>query len=609
MCGIVGCTGRDKASDMIIDGLKKLEYRGYDSAGIALLERGKVLVKKKEGRISNLEKEISGERFTATTGIGHTRWATHGSPTDVNAHPHTSQDGRIAIVHNGIIENYQDLRKKLEKKYGIEFRTDTDSEVIAQLLGVLYEGELESAVRKAVKMMEGAYTFGAIAQDEPDKLVAYRKDTPLIAGMGERNCFIASDMTALLKYLDEIYLIDNGEMVVETPDSLRIYSPDGKEINKKPLKITWNQEDAERGGYPHFMLKEIHEQPKAIKETLARRIGRNGKIKLDGIHLTLKDLQKFNKICIVACGTAYHAGLVGKYIIEQMARIPVETDVASEFRYRDPFVDEKTLFIAISQSGETLDTLMSLREAKNKGARILSIVNVVGSSVARESDDVFYTWAGPEIAVASTKAFTTQLVCLYLLALYMADLKGTVTKEYYNSMVSDLKGLPDKAKRVLRKEGQIESMAKLLYNRDNIFFIGRGIDSSLSYEGSLKLKEVSYINSFATAAGELKHGPIALMEPETTVIALATQDRLYDKMFANMEEINARHAHIVAIVKSGDKKAKTVARDVFTIPKCRDELTPMLSIIPLQLFAYFMARERGENIDKPRNLAKSVTVE
>ncbi len=609
MCGIVGCTGRDKASDMIIDGLKKLEYRGYDSAGIALLEKGKVLVRKKEGRISNLEKEISGERFTATTGIGHTRWATHGSPTDVNAHPHISQDGRIAIVHNGIIENYQDLRNKLEKKYGIEFRTDTDSEVIAQLLGVLYEGDLEAAVRKAVKMMEGAYTFGAIAQDEPDKLVAYRKDTPLIAGMGERDCFIASDMTALLKYLDEIYLIDNGEMVVETPDGLKIYSPDGKEINKKPLKITWSQEDAERGGYPHFMLKEIHEQPKAIKETLARRISRNGRIKLDGIHLTLKDLQKFNKICIVACGTAYHAGLVGKYIIEQMARIPVETDVASEFRYRDPFIDDKTLFIAISQSGETLDTLMSLREAKKKGARILSIVNVVGSSVARESDDVFYTWAGPEIAVASTKAFTTQLVCLYILALYMADLKGTVTKEYYDSMISDLRALPDKARRVLRKEGQIESMAKLLYNRDNIFFIGRGIDSSLSYEGSLKLKEVSYINSFATAAGELKHGPIALMEPETTVIALATQDRLFDKMFANMEEINARHAHIVAIVKSGNKKAKTVARDVFAIPKCRDELTPMLSIIPLQLFAYFMARERGENIDKPRNLAKSVTVE
>lgn len=609
MCGIVGCTGREKASDMIIDGLKKLEYRGYDSAGIALLEKGKVLVRKKEGRISNLEKEIAGARFTATTGIGHTRWATHGAPTDINAHPHTSQDGKIAIVHNGIIENYQDLRKKLEKKYGIEFRTDTDSEVIAQLIGVLYEGDLEAAVRKAVGMMEGAYTFGAVAEDEPEKLVAYRKDTPLIAGMGERSCFIASDMTALLKYLDEIYLIDNGEMVVETPDSLRIYSPDGSEVKKKPLKVTWSQEDAERGGYPHFMLKEIHEQPKAIRDTLARRIGRNGRIKLDGIHLTLKDLQKFNKICIVACGTAYHAGLAGKYIIEQMARIPVETDVASEFRYRDPFIDEKTLFIAISQSGETLDTLMSLREAKRKGARILSIVNVVGSSVARESDDVFYTWAGPEIAVASTKAFTTQLVCLYLLALYMADLKGTVTKEYYDSMVSDLKALPDKARRVLKKEGQIESMAKLLYNRDNIFFIGRGIDSSLSYEGSLKLKEVSYINSFATAAGELKHGPIALMEPETTVIALATQDRLFDKMFANMEEINARHAHIVAVVKAGNKKAKAVSRDVFTIPKCRDELTPMLSIIPLQLFAYFMARERGENIDKPRNLAKSVTVE
>ena len=609
MCGIVGCTGRGKASEKIIEGLKRLEYRGYDSAGIALLEKEKVIVRKKEGRIANLEKEIAGEEFTATTGIGHTRWATHGSPTDLNAHPHISQDGRIAIVHNGIIENYQDLRQKLEKKYGIDFRTDTDSEVIAQLLGVLYEGDLEDAVRKAVKMLEGAFTFGAIAEGEPEKLVAYRKDTPLVAGMGDGCCYIASDMTALLKYLDEIYLIDNGEMVVETPESLKIYSQDGREISKKPLKITWSQEDAEKGGYPHFMLKEIHEQPKAIKETLARRIGRNGRIKLEGIHLTAADLKKFNKICIVACGTAYHAGLVGKYIIEQMARIPVETDVASEFRYRDPFVDEKTLFIAISQSGETLDTLMSLREAKRKGARILSIVNVVGSSVARESDDVFYTWAGPEIAVASTKAFTTQLVCLYLLALYMADLKGTITKEYYDAMVSGLREMPEKAKRVLKKAGQIESMAKLLYNRDNMFFIGRGIDSSLSYEGSLKLKEVSYINSFASAAGELKHGPIALMEPETTVIALATQDRLFDKMFANMEEINARHAHIVAIVKAGDKKTKTVARDVFTIPKCRDELTPMLSIIPLQLFAYYVARERGENIDKPRNLAKSVTVE
>lgn len=609
MCGIVGCTGRGSASEKIIDGLKKLEYRGYDSAGIALLEKGKVIVRKKEGRIANLEKEIAGERFTATTGIGHTRWATHGSPTDLNAHPHTSQDGKIAIVHNGIIENYQALRQKLEKKYGIEFRTETDSEVIAQLLGVLYEGDLEKAVRKAVKMMEGAFTFGAIAEDEPDKLVAYRKDTPLIAGQGKGCCFIASDMTALLKYLDEIYLIDNGEMVVETPDSLKIYSGDGKEVQKEPLKVTWSQEDAEKGGYPHFMLKEIFEQPKAIKETLARRIGRNGRIKIEGINLTASDLKKFNKICIVACGTAYHAGLVGKYIIEQMARIPVETDVASEFRYRDPFIDDKTLFIAISQSGETLDTLMSLREAKRKGARVLSIVNVVGSSVARESDDVFYTWAGPEIAVASTKAFTTQLVCLYLLALYMADLKGTVTQEYYDSMVAGLRELPEKAKRVLKKAGQIESMAKLLYNRDNMFFIGRNVDSSLSYEGSLKLKEVSYVNSFASAAGELKHGPIALMEPETTVIALATQSRLFDKMYANMEEISARHAHIVAIVQSGNKKAKAVARDVFTIPKCRDELTPMLSIIPLQLFAYYVARERGENIDKPRNLAKSVTVE
>ena len=614
MCGIVGYTGHDKAKDIIIDGLKKLEYRGYDSAGVALMEDGGIQVRKKAGGsgtggIANLEKAVAKEKFRATTGIGHTRWATHGQPSDVNSHPHASYDGEIAIVHNGIIENYRELKDQLEKKHGIEFVSDTDSEVIAQLIRVLYDGDLEHAVRKAVKKMEGAYTFAAIAKGEPEKIVAYRKDTPLIAGIGKDCNFIASDMTALLQYIDDFYLIDNGEMVVETPDRIKILDPAGKEVTREPLKVTWNQEDAEKGGYSHFMLKEIHEQPKAVQETVSRRIGKDGKIVLDGIKLTLKDLKKFNKICIVACGTAYHAGLVGKYVIEQMARIPVEVDVASEFRYRDPFVDDKTLFIAISQSGETLDTLMSLREAKGKGARILSIVNVVGSSVARESDDVFYTWAGPEIAVASTKAYTTQLVCLYLLALYMADLKGTITREYYDEILSELKAMPARAKRVLKKADKIEEMAKLLYNRDQIFYIGRGIDSSLAYEGSLKLKEISYINSFAIAAGELKHGTIALMEPDTTVIALATQDRLFDKMYANVEEIKARHAHIVSIAKSGNKKIKKVSDDVITIPKCRDEVTPILSIIPLQLFAYYIARERGENIDKPRNLAKSVTVE
>jgi glucosamine--fructose-6-phosphate aminotransferase (isomerizing) len=609
MCGIVGYTGHENAKDIIIDGLKKLEYRGYDSAGVALSDNGKIVVRKKAGRISNLEEAIKGETLKGTTGIGHTRWATHGSPTDSNAHPHTSMDGKIAIVHNGIIENYMELRDELSREHGVKFVTETDSEVIAQLLGVLYKGNLEDAVFEAVKRMQGAYTFAAISASEPDKMVAYRKDTPLIAGLGDDCNFIASDMTALLKHLNKIYLIENGETVVCTPDKIQILDADRKPVEREVLHITWSQEDAEKGGYQHFMMKEINEQPKAISETLNRRIGKDGKIRLDGISLTKEDLSSFNKICIVACGTAYHAGLVGKYAIEKMARIPVEVDVASEFRYRDPFVDDKTLFIAISQSGETLDTLMSLREARSKGARILSVVNVVGSSVARESDDVFYTWAGPEIAVASTKAYTTQLVCMYLLALYMADLRGTITREYYDEILDELKATPKKVQKILDRSDKIEELSKYLYNRDQIFFIGRGIDSAVAYEGSLKLKEVSYINSFAIAAGELKHGTIALMEPETIVIALATQDSLFDKMYSNIEEIKARHAHVVSVVKEGNQKIKKVSTDVIRIPKCRDEITPILTIIPLQLFAYYVARERGENIDKPRNLAKSVTVE
>ncbi|NLD11788.1 MAG: glutamine--fructose-6-phosphate transaminase (isomerizing) [Clostridiales bacterium] len=609
MCGIVGYTGHENAKDIIIDGLKKLEYRGYDSAGIALSDNGKITVRKKAGRISNLEEAINGEKLEGTTGIGHTRWATHGSPTDFNAHPHTSMDGNIAIVHNGIIENYMELREELSSKHGIKFVTETDSEVIAQLISVLYKGNLEDAVFEAVKKMRGAYTFGAISASEPDKMVAYRKDTPLIAGLGKDCNFIASDMTALLKYLDKIYLIENGETVVCTPDKIQILDANKKPVDRDVLKVTWSQEDAEKGGYQHFMMKEINEQPKAIRETLQRRIGKDGKIKLDGISLTREDLEKFDKISIVACGTAYHAGLVGKYAIEKMARMPVEVDVASEFRYRDPFVDEKTLFIAIGQSGETLDTLMSLREAKSKGARVLSVVNVVGSSVARESDDVFYTWAGPEIAVASTKAYTTQLVCMYLLALYMGDLRGTITEDYYKQVLKELKATPKKVQRILDKAEDIEELAKNLYNRDQIFFIGRGIDSAVAYECSLKLKEVSYINSFAIAAGELKHGTIALMEPETIVIALATQDFLMEKMYSNIEEIRARRAHVIAVTKEGSQISKIKSLEVIRIPKCMDEVSPILTIVPMQLFAYYVARERGENIDKPRNLAKSVTVE
>ena len=609
MCGIVGYTGHENAKNIVIDGLKKLEYRGYDSAGIALLGDGTLTVRKKAGRIANLEEAISGEKLFGTTGIGHTRWATHGSPTDTNAHPHMSGDGEIAIVHNGIIENYQEIKEELIREHGITFQSETDSEVIAQLLGVLYDGDLEKAVAEAVKRFEGAYTFVAVAKKQPDLMVAYRKDTPLVAGLGKDCNFLASDVTPLLRYLDEVYLINNGEMVVCTPDRIRIYDENRKLVSRDPLKITWSVEDAEKGGYQHFMLKEIHEQPKAVQETLSRRIdSKTGDIRLDGISLTMEDLQKLTKIVIVACGTAYHAGLVGKYLIEKFARIPVEVDIASEFRYRDPFVDEHTLFIAVSQSGETLDTLMSLREAKSKGARILSIVNVVGSSVARESDDVFYTWAGPDIAVASTKAYTTQLICFYLLALYMGRLKGTVSDDSYRMMMRELNALPEKIQRILDRSKDIEKLAELLYNRTQVFYIGRGLDSAVAYEGSLKLKEISYINSFAIAAGELKHGTIALMEPETTVIALATQDRLFDKMYSNIEEVKARHAHIVTLVKEGHD-VKDISTEVITIPNCTDEVAPVLSVVPLQLFAYYVARAKGENIDKPRNLAKSVTVE
>ena len=611
MCGIVGYTGRDNARDIIIDGLKKLEYRGYDSAGIALLMDGKINIKKHVGGIENLENLIAGENLYSHTGIGHTRWATHGAPSDINAHPHASEDGRVAIVHNGIIENYVELKEELISHYGVHFKSETDSEVVAHLIG-LYMKEsdcLEDAVYKAMGRMRGAYAIVAISADDPDKLVAVRKDAPLIAGLGKGSNFIASDIPALLKYVKEIYLIENGEMVVVTPDSVKIFDENRNPVKREVFHVTWDVDAAEKEGYEHFMLKEIFEQPKGISETINRRLDEKGMIKLDGISLTREELNRFSKIYIVACGTAYHAGLVGKTIIEKFAKIPVEVDVASEFRYRDPLVDENTLFIAISQSGETLDTLAALREAKRKGARILSVVNVVGSSVARESDDVFYTWAGPEIAVASTKAYTTQLTCMYLLGLYMGLERGTITEEFYRDFIGELSVIPEKLEGYLKKIGEIEALAKILYNRDQVFFIGRGLDSSIAYEGSLKLKEISYINSFAIAAGELKHGTIALMEPGTLVLALATQDFLYEKMISNIQEIKARGAHVLSIAKEGNRAIEAQSNEVIYIPPCRDELTPLLSVVPLQLFSYFVAKERGCNIDKPKNLAKSVTVE
>lgn len=609
MCGIVGYVGEGHAKERIIDGLKRLEYRGYDSAGIALPINGKIEIRKHVGEIKNLEKIIGDPAYDSSVGIGHTRWATHGAPSDLNAHPHANGDNSIAIVHNGIIENYQEIKERLIRDYGVKFKSETDSEVIAHLIGIYYDGDLLQAVNRAVEQMRGAYAVAAIAAAEPDKIVAVRKDAPLVAGIGKGFNFIASDIPALLKYVREVYLIENNETVVLTKDDIKIYNEDGKVVKRDVFHVTWDADAAEKEGYEHFMLKEIHEQPKGIQETLVRRLNEDGTINLDGISMTKEDIENFDKVYIVACGTAYHAGLVGKLVIEKMARVPVEVDIASEFRYRDPFVDEKTLFIAISQSGETLDTLAALREAKRKGARILSVVNVVGSSVARESDDVFYTWAGPEIAVASTKAYTTQLICMYLIGLYMGSTKGTIEKDYYTQVLEELKLLPEKVEKLFGEEDQIAALAKKYHRKDQVFYVGRGLDSGVSYEGSLKLKEISYINSFAIAAGELKHGTIALMEEETLVFALATQDFLYEKMVSNVEEIKARGARVVAIAKEGKTEIEQVADEVIYIPPCMDEVSPVLAVIPLQIFAYYVAKERGCNIDKPKNLAKSVTVE
>ncbi|WP_456080323.1 glutamine--fructose-6-phosphate transaminase (isomerizing) [Mogibacterium diversum] len=610
MCGIVGYVGNEAPQGIIIEGLKKLEYRGYDSAGIAVVNDGKIKLRKHVGEIVNLEKLIGKENLGGHVGIGHTRWATHGAPSDVNSHPHMSNDNRIALVHNGTVENYVEIREQLEKE-GFTFKSDTDSEVAAVLFGKYYNelGDLKATMDKVTHEMTGTFALAAIAEDQPEKFVAYRKNAPLIVGKGNGCNFIASDFSALLKYTKDVYLLETGDTVVLTPDNVTIYDESGKEIKRETMHISWDESVAEKGKYEHFMLKEIFDQPKAIEETLDRNLSDGGRVSLYDMTLTKEDFAKFNKICIVACGTAYHAGLVGRNIFEKFVKMPVEVDVASEFRYRDPFVDEKTLFIAISQSGETADTLEALREAKRKGARVLSIVNVVGSTVARESDDVFYTWAGPEISVASTKAYTTQLLSLYLLALYLGDLRGTISEEYYREVVSELSEIPEKLEKVLTLRGDIEKLAKKLYDREQVFFIGRGMDASVAYEGSLKLKEISYINSFAIAAGELKHGTIALMEPTTIVVALATQSKLFDKMVSNIQEVKARNAHVISIAKEGNTAIEEHSDETFYIPECMDEVSPLLSVIPLQIYAYYVAKEKGCEIDRPRNLAKSVTVE
>ncbi len=608
MCGIVGYIGNKNAVPVLIEGLDKLEYRGYDSAGIAILS-DEINVHKYKGRLQYLADQVKPLNLSANLGIGHTRWATHGEPSDLNAHPHTSSSGDIAIIHNGIIENYAQIKAWLIDEHAVDFKSDTDTEVIAHLIEYFYEGNLLDAVYKAIHRMEGAYAIGVICKHHPDQLIAVRKDSPLIVGLGENQNFIASDIPALLKHTREMLLIENDEVVVLTADDVIIYDSLRQRVERDVFNVTWDVAAAEKEGYAHFTIKEIHEQPKGLHDTLYRRINAQGQFNFEQIKLTAKDLKNINHIYIVACGTAYHAGLVGKRAIEKIAGMPVTVDIASEFRYSEPFIDDKTLFIAVSQSGETLDTLQSLRYAKQMGARILSVVNVVGSSVARDSDDIFYTWAGPEIGVASTKAFTTQLMAFYMLALHMGRLNGKLDEAGFKTWLEKLKNLEKAASDTIELEATMQRIASEQFNNDSVFFIGRGVDVDVCYEASLKLKELSYINSFAIAAGELKHGTIALMEEDTPVIALATQSHLYDKSVSNIREVKARGSYVIAIAQEGNESIKEIADEVIYIPQCDDLLAPVLSVIPLQMFAYYAALDRGNDVDKPRNLAKSVTVE
>lgn len=608
MCGIVGYLGPKNASEVIVDGLSKLEYRGYDSAGVAVCNDGELEIRKFKGRLAVLAEDIEKNEMKGNLGIGHTRWATHGEPSDVNSHPHFNMDKTIAVVHNGIIENYMELKEEL-KEDGVEFRSETDTEVIAHLVDKYYEGNLLDAVYKTVARLRGAYALGVICKYNEDELVAVRKDSPLIAGVGEGENFIASDIPALLKYTRKVYFLENGEVVHIKGNELKIYDAERNPVEKEIYDVKWDIEAASKGGYDCFMLKEINEQPEGVKNTLERRLDENGNIVLDGIHLTKEDLDSINRIYIVACGTAYHAGLLGKNALEKYLKVPVITDIASEFRYSDNFVDEHSLVILVSQSGETADTLAVLRDSKAKGAKILAITNVVGSSISREADEVFYTWAGPEIAVASTKAYTTQITSLYMIALNFALEKGTITREEYLSTIEKMKKLPEKIQKVLDNQDKIKETAERIVSKEHVFFLGRGVDYSLAMEGSLKLKEVSYIHSEAFAAGELKHGTIALIEEGTPVISIATQENLFEKMVSNMQEVKARGAFVASIAQEHNTRVEKVSDEVIYIPNCDDMLVPIVAVVPMQLLAYYVSTMKGLDVDKPRNLAKSVTVE
>ena len=608
MCGIVGYIGEKQAAPKLMEGLTKLEYRGYDSAGIAVYNEGRIQLEKAEGRLQVL-KDLThnGEDVQGVIGIGHTRWATHGAPSDVNAHPHCNKDKTISIVHNGIIENYQQLRKALQEK-GYEFQSETDSEVVVQLIDYYYEGDLVEAMNKVMTRIEGSYAIAAIATKNPDQIVAVRKDCPLVIGPSKEGNFIASDVTALLKYTRDVYFIEDNEIVSVTKDKIEILNRDLEPIKKELTTIGWDVSAAEKGGYPHFMFKEIAEQPKAFKDTVNPRI-RDGKIVIDEVHLSEGEIKNLKKIYLIGCGSAYHAGVVGKYVIENMNRIPVEVDLASEFRYRNPIFEENSIVIVISQSGETADTLAALREAKKNGIRTLAIVNVVGSSIARDADDVIYTWAGPEIAVATTKAYSTQLSALYLLSMYFGQVRGNISTEEEEKLINELETIPEKMSKILENEEKIQYFASKYVGAKDIFFIGRGVDYAASLEGSLKLKEISYIHSEAYAAGELKHGTISLIEDGTLVIALLTQEHLYPKMISNMVELKARGAYVLAVTNESNKEVEKTANFVLYVPDTASLFAPSLAALPLQLFAYYVAVGKGCDVDKPRNLAKSVTVE
>lgn len=607
MCGIVGYIGRKQAQDVLISGLSRLEYRGYDSAGIATLENAVIRVEKKKGRLKNLEEVLTNTPLAGQVGIGHTRWATHGVPSDANAHPHSSFGTEISVVHNGIIENYMALKNELQA-LGHVFLSDTDTEVIAHLLNELYTGDLVETIQIALKRMRGSYALAILCANEPDKIVAVRKDSPLIVGLGDGENFIASDIPAILNYTREVYLLDNGEMAVLTADTIEVMDNAGKIIEKEVFVVDWDPGDAEKGGYDHFMMKEMVEQPKAMMETLMGRCCESG-VTFAGLKLNAEMMKKINRIQIVACGTAYHAGLVGKYYFEKFARISVETEAASEYRYKNPIVDKNTLLIVISQSGETADTLAAIRLAKERGAWVLAVTNVVGSSIAREADDVIYTNAGPEIAVASTKAYVTQVGCMMMLASFSGNLNGKMEKEEGSRICHGLMMTPGLIEKALESQAVIKAFADKNHKINDLFYMGRGVDLYTSMEGSLKLKEISYIHSEAYAAGELKHGPIALIEDGTIVVAVCTQENVFEKMLSNIKEVKARGAHVLAIVQEGHEDIASEVDEVWVIPEMDDDITAIPTTVYLQLMAYYLAVARGCDVDKPKNLAKSVTVE